>query len=100
MKRLLLASVFVLLPATAFTQPVCAPVEQAEAMLKQYAEVRLGAGASKAGHLLEIHVNPETRTWSVIGRSPQLPGQLCLLDAGDGWEFGASGEGRPGPESK
>ena len=94
MKRLLLASVFALLPVAAFAQPACTSVEQADAMLKKYAEVRLGAGVSSQGHLLEIHVNPETRTWSVIGRSPQLPGQLCLLDAGTDWEFGASGEGQ------
>ena len=98
MKRLLLASVFALLPVAALAQPACAPIEQAEAMLKTHAEVRLGVGVSSQGYLVEIHVNPETRTWSVIGRSPQLPGQLCLLDAGTDWEFGASGEGRP--ESK
>ena len=94
MKRLLLASVFALLPIAALAQPACAPTATAEAMLAKYAEVRLGGGVSSQGHLLEIHVNPETRTWSVIGRSPQLLGQLCLLDSGTDWEFGALGEGR------
>ena len=98
MKRLLLASVIVLLPVGALAQNPCAPAESALRMLAQFGEERLGEGISSQGHMFSLYVNPTTRTWSVFGRSPQTPEQFCLLDSGTDWEFGASGEERP--ESK
>ena len=95
MKRLLLAAVIVLIPTGALAQQACAPAEKVEQVLAQYGETRLGVGVSSRGHLISVFVNPITRTWSVTGRSPQMPGQLCLFDSGTEWEFGALGEDRP-----
>lgn len=93
-----LVSLAVLVAAPVAAQPgACVPAPAARNVLEQYGEKQLGTGVSSSGVVLIILVNPETRTWTVVGRPAIEPPIWCLLDSGGDWEFGSPGEA-PSPE--
>lgn len=88
MRIKLLASLALLL--TLFTSPTeaqqgqCFPKEAVVQNLgKEYGETPIWEGVNPQA-LIQIFVNQETRSWTIVGITPQ--GLACLLSSGDGWE--------------
>lgn len=88
MKRILLAAVMVLIASSAYAQrvgQVCGPREQmASGLQKQYGEIVSSIGIDRGGRLVEVYVNPSTRTWSLVITTPGGPS--CLVSAGEAWD--------------
>jgi len=59
-----------------------------EAMLdligEDYSALLVGAGVSDDGQLIEVLVNAETRTWTIVFSSGN--GLSCSLATGDDWQ--------------
>lgn len=71
-------------PAWAQEAPNCVPMNVvAEALGKTYGETLAGEGADP-GHILQLYVNPKTRSFSVIVILPS--GLACMGPSGDSWE--------------
>lgn len=87
--RTLMAAVlaaFFVFPALAQQQRNCAPRPDAlAAFFEQYGETTIIAGLSQKGHVMELLVNYETRTWTILGTT--LQGLACQLDAGEAWQL-------------
>lgn len=50
----------------------------------KYGEVRRDVGRTSATTVLEVYVNQETRTWTIIQRN--VSGIACVVAAGDSWQ--------------
>lgn len=85
MKALLAAAVLAAFSSVASAQSVCMPLEKLHHQaLDKYGEAPIGQGVSSRGFMIQILVNPETGTWTVIGVQPS--GRACVLDSGEGWD--------------
>ena len=63
----------------------CGQREQIVAKLSSgYKETILGQGLTATGTLIEVIVNKETGTWTVIMSWPT--GRSCVLSTGENWE--------------
>jgi hypothetical protein len=58
-----------------------------EAIIKQlggdYQEAQIGAGIARGGGLVEIWVNPDSGSWSLLVTMPG--GATCLMISGQDW---------------
>jgi hypothetical protein len=58
-----------------------------EAIIKQldgdYQEAPIGVGIARGGGLLEIWVNPDSGSWSLLVTVPG--GATCLMSSGEDW---------------
>ena len=79
-----LVAAFLLVPPSVAAQVECAPRATALAALAEgYGEQVIGGGIDSRGPLLEVFVNPETGTWTLLVTSPD--GRSCIAAEGDGW---------------
>jgi hypothetical protein len=84
MKLTTLALAFVASCSPAYAQERCLPTEQGYSLLtEQYKEQRLFIGNTGTA-LIEVWVNPETETWSLVETRPD--GISCLAASGTGFE--------------
>jgi len=64
----------------------CVPMSQKNEVLQrletEYKEKQVLTGVSDRGHLVNIYINLDTGTWTVIGITPT--NFLCVLDTGSG----------------
>lgn len=65
---------------------ICLPISEKDRVLKtletEYKEKRVVAGVSHKGLLINIYVNTDTGTWTILGFTPT--NFLCILDTGLG----------------
>ena len=92
MRNLILAAAFAVLPvmAQAQGQANCGTAEQVAAVLERHSEQLLFSGLNSYGNMLQIWVNADTQTFSVI--IFDVNGTYCLIDAGQYAEVFALGE--------
>ena len=73
---------------TKLSPNLCLPIEKKDIILSniinQFKEKQILTGVSVKGHLLNVYVNIETGTWTVVGFAPTK--HLCILDTGSGVE--------------
>lgn len=73
---------------TKLSPNLCLPMEKKDIILSniinQFKEKQILTGVSVKGHLLNVYVNIETGTWTVVGFAPTK--HLCILDTGSGLE--------------
>lgn len=100
---ILLTTVITATSATGVSaQSSCNPRDVAYQKLDElHGERRWGQGVNGRGTLVELWVNPETGSWSVLWSKPDGP--VCIVDVGTGWtsrdqsSSGAPGQGEQGP---
>jgi len=80
-----------MLAALAFATPTlaqdtrCEPYPSIAAMLTdQYGERRTSVGLEARGGLVEVWVNPENGSWTLVGVMPG--GSACLVLWGEAWQ--------------
>jgi|TARA_R100001132_G_C3183655_1_gene38972 hypothetical protein len=96
MVTLLLLAVF---PAQAQRQVACMEKEHMHTMLAQrYGERTAVRGIASQTMVLELLVNPTTRTWSLLFSSPT--NISCLMKGGTAIEFLSTTIGLPSPSFK
>lgn len=84
MKKLLalVLALFIVLPAPATAQSVCAErTQMIEQLEERWGEIRHSAGLTGDDRVMEVFVNPETGTWTIIVTSPL--GHACMIAAGE-----------------
>ena len=73
---------------TKLSPNLCLPMEKKDIILSniinQFKEKQILTGVSVKGHLINVYVNIETGTWTVVGFAPTK--HLCILDTGSGLE--------------
>jgi len=80
----LLMMVIAAVASRASAQSSCNPRDVAYQKLKDlHGESRWGQGVNGRGTLVEIWVNRETGSWSVLWSKPD--GLVCVVDVGVGW---------------
>lgn len=86
-----LLAAFLTAPASA---QGCGPYEEVRKYLgEKYGESVIGRGIANGG-LFELWLNPETGSWTVLGRP--RPDVACPLSGGTDWEFAMpAAQGRP-----
>jgi len=64
----------------------CIPISQKDEILQkletEYKEKQVLTGVSDRGHLINVYINLDTGTWTVLGFTPT--NFLCILDTGSG----------------
>lgn len=84
MKPLLAALTILLAAEQAKAEIICFPThkEIVAKLSERFQETPVWIGtSSNSGAFLELLINAETGTWTVIGRLPASP-QTCIVDAG------------------
>lgn len=72
-------------PFDASAAPPCGERERVTKLLSEkYKENQASIGVTHNGGLIEVWVNQEDDTWSIIVTTPQ--GMACLVAAGNGWQ--------------
>ena len=93
MIRLALVFATVASPVAAITLP-CMDREGVLAILERAGEERRAIGMVGSDVLMELYVDPEDRTWTVL--LVQTDGDACLLSGGNEWtEEAPWGKGEP-----
>lgn len=94
-RHLLLALILQVLVLPVLAQSNCGDHDQIIGSLGQRCgEALVGKGLHANGGLIELLVNSETGTWTILGTVPGGP--TCLLGAGENWEIEApKAEGDP-----
>ena len=65
-------------------QQACAPNKAfLDHLEKNYHEAPAGYGTLPNGYMVELLMEPDGRTWTIIVTSPQ--GLSCLVSSGEGW---------------
>jgi hypothetical protein len=72
------------MPGRPGAEAACAPRDRVVGQLAQrYHEVRVAAGVSAAGSLVEVFVAEHGTTWTIAVTTPN--GLTCLVASGEGW---------------
>jgi hypothetical protein len=86
MRKVALAAALTLATtAPVYAQTQCGPLDQVyEVLSNKYDERRIGLGLAAQG-IVEVWVNSETGSFTILGVTPS--GMACLLTSGEGFEF-------------
>ena len=81
----LLATVFTLFATTATAQVACQTREYAlNSLQNKFGERRQSIGLDHKDRLMEIFVNPETRSWTIVITTPD--GTSCAIASGKAYD--------------
>lgn len=80
MRLLIIAAILAALSFPAVAN--CLPHELlANTLAERYGESLVGDGLARDQSVIELFVNPQSRTWTVVARTPN--GYGCILSAGE-----------------
>ncbi|SFI84854.1 hypothetical protein [Albimonas pacifica] len=84
MRTILSAAAIALAASPVVAQPQCAPRPiVVEALAQKFGEHRIGMGIQNGARVVEVFVNAETGSFTVLSTS--LAGLSCIVAGGEGW---------------